>query len=90
MDRLVTTGRLQSPYFWDWITLACGAVAAAMAHRQYHAAAEKAPNAALCELAWNVDPLSGGLECAPVVGQDHAAVLTGARVLQSSNWMGLR
>ena len=30
------------------------------------------------------------LECAPVVGQDQAAVLTGARVLRSSNWMGLR
>ena len=30
------------------------------------------------------------MECAPVVGQDQAAVLTGARALRSSNWMGLR
>jgi transposase len=30
------------------------------------------------------------LECARVAGQDQAAVLTGARALRSSNWMGLR
>jgi lactate dehydrogenase-like 2-hydroxyacid dehydrogenase len=30
------------------------------------------------------------VECAPAVGQDQAAVLTGLRVLRSSNWMGLR
>ena len=40
-----------------------------------------------CQPACNRAPL---LECAPVVGQDQAAVLTGARVLRSSNWMGLR
>jgi oxygen-independent coproporphyrinogen-3 oxidase len=30
------------------------------------------------------------MECAPVAGQDQAAVLTGVRALRSSNWMGLR
>jgi hypothetical protein len=34
--------------------------------------------------------MARAVECAPVVGQDQAAVLTGARVLRSSNWMGLR
>jgi transposase InsO family protein len=41
----------------------------------------------LCQPALKRDPL---LECAPAVGQDQAAVLTGARALRFSNWMGLR
>ena len=44
-------------------------------------------DAHVCQSASNFDPR---LECAPGVGHDHAADLTGARVLRSSNWMGLR
>ena len=30
------------------------------------------------------------MECAPIVGRDQAAFLTGVRALRSSNWVGLR
>jgi hypothetical protein len=45
-----------------------------------------------CYLGWqqSLANLARLVECAPVVGQDHAAVLTGLRALRSLNWMGLR
>ena len=49
------------------------------------------------ERKWGVHFAKGGttafepeLECAPAGGHDHAAVLTVARALRSSNWAGLR